>query len=396
MISAHLAAIASEDKDRWLPLFWALDNFKRSQEIKAKKPFWVMRRVDDGKLPSAAEARQRFVAAMDDWDEEGADRAVAMLVRTAGAADVAELFWRYGARDFRDIGHKAIYAANAWRTLQIIGWRHAEPVMRSLANACLDHEGDNPARRDAEPDRPWRENLPRARQIRPHWQHGKPSTRATTDLLQTLRTATYGEACQHVVKLLNEEVDPTSVWDGLFLGAGELLMRQPGIVGLHCVTSVNALHYGYQASGNDETRRMLTLQAAAFLTLFRKRMAGNLREGLFIDTLEMADASASGPEAIEEIFAVVSRDRLLAARKTLAHLVQGTVKPEQLLTAGRRLIFSKGTDSHDYKFASAAMEDCYHTSPRWQARFLATSLFNLKGTGDRDNGLISHVRTALG
>ncbi len=37
--------------------------------------------------------------------------------------------WEYGARDFRNIGHKAIYAANAWRTLQAIGWRHAEPVL---------------------------------------------------------------------------------------------------------------------------------------------------------------------------------------------------------------------------------------------------------------------------
>ena len=55
---------------------------------------------------------------------------------------------RYGARDFRDIGHKAIYVANAWRTLQTIGWQHAEPVLRSLAYALLDHER-RPTRRSA-------------------------------------------------------------------------------------------------------------------------------------------------------------------------------------------------------------------------------------------------------
>ena len=52
------------------------------------------------------------------------------LARSTGAAEVMELFWRYGARDFRDIGHKAIFVANSYRTLQTIGWRHAEPVLR--------------------------------------------------------------------------------------------------------------------------------------------------------------------------------------------------------------------------------------------------------------------------
>src|SRR5207249_3164831 len=129
--------------------------------------------VNDAHLPPAAHARQRFMEAMDNWDEEGADRAIAGLVRTAGATEVIELFWRYGARDFRDIGHKAIYAANAWRTLQTIGWRHAEPVMRSLAFAQLEHEGTNPARRDADQDRPWRENLQRVARIRADWQRGR-------------------------------------------------------------------------------------------------------------------------------------------------------------------------------------------------------------------------------
>src|SRR3989442_1003946 len=101
-------------------------------------------------LPSAEAQNQpnrvRFhgdTEAMDNWDEEGSDRAVCGFVRAAGASEVIETFWRYGCRDFRDIGHKAIYVANAWRTLQTIGWRHAEPVMRSLAFALLQHEGEN-------------------------------------------------------------------------------------------------------------------------------------------------------------------------------------------------------------------------------------------------------------
>jgi hypothetical protein len=397
--SAHLASLAAPDSDRWLPLLWAMDNFKVSQAKNQQEGGWVMPPAENAKLPAEPEARKRFTEAMDGWDEEGADRATTTLARTAGAEEVIEQFWRYGARDFRDIGHKAIYVANGWRTLQTIGWRHAEPVLRSLAFALLEHEGDNPAKRDGEPDRPGRDNLKRVAQIRAGWRQGKVDARATTDLLAALRTAAPAESSGKVVELLNKEVDPASVWDGLFLRAGELLMQQPGIVGIHCVTSVNALHYGFQHSGNDETRRFLILQAAAFLPMFREIMlkrGGKLREELRIDALEKEEIKSDGAAAVEEIFGDVSKDRVRAARKTLALLDSQPATAEALMTAGRRLVFLKGTDSHDYKFSSAALEDFYHASPSWRNRFLATSMFNLRGAGDRENNLVKRARAALG
>jgi hypothetical protein len=66
-----------------------------------------------------------------------------------------------------------------------------------------------------------------------------------------------------------------------------------------------------------------------------------------------------------------------------------------LVTAAERLIFSKGNDSHDYKFSSAALEDYYHVTAPWRARYAASSMFNLKGSGDRDNDLIERTRAAL-
>ena len=127
-----------------------------------------------------------------------------------------------------------------------------------------------------------------------------------------------------MVELLNKGVAPASLWDGLFLTAGELLMRQPGIVGLHCVTSTNALHYAYQTSGNDETRRLLLLQAAAFLPLFRQAMTGRgkLGDAAASTRWRRPRSKGDGPAAVEEIFADVSKDRTLAARKTLALLEQ--------------------------------------------------------------------------
>src|SRR3954466_5339178 len=173
--SAHLASISSPGAERWLPIFWALDPFKGSQAATAKESGWRMGHVDESKLPPPHEARQRFIEAMDNWDEPAADVAVAALARSAGANEVFELMWRYGARDFRSIGHKAIFVANSWRTLQCVGWQHAEPVLRSLAYALQKREEDNPARKDLPPDRPWRRNLELAPRIRAAWQEGKPS-----------------------------------------------------------------------------------------------------------------------------------------------------------------------------------------------------------------------------
>jgi hypothetical protein len=159
--SAHLASLASPDRDRWLPIFWAIDQFKSSQAADVKEGDWTMGPVDEAAVPPNHRARQAFIEAMENWDEAAADAAVAGFARAAGANELFDVFCRYGARDFRDIGHKAIYVANSFRTLEAIGWHHAEPVLRSLAYALLYRERakENPAKADLAPDRPFRQNL---------------------------------------------------------------------------------------------------------------------------------------------------------------------------------------------------------------------------------------------
>ena len=252
--SAHLASLAAADNDRWLPLLWSLDNFKVSQAKNKSEGDWRLAPVQEDKLPSAATVRKRFQAAMDNWNVEETDRAVVSLCRGEGAAEVMELFWRYGARDFRDIGHKAIYAANSYRTLQTIGWRHAEPVLRSLAYAMLEHEDKNPAQRDDWRDKPGRVNLERAAKMTNFHHAGKRDEAATKDVLACVRGGKPEEASGKIAELIGKGIHPASIWDGLFLGAGELLMRQPGIVGLHTLTTANALHYAYQTSAVGTTR----------------------------------------------------------------------------------------------------------------------------------------------
>jgi hypothetical protein len=394
--SAHLASLASPDAERWLPIFWALDYFKSSQAADEREGNWTMGPVDESAVPPARKARQAFIDALENWDEAAADAATAGLVRTAGAKEIFELYWRYACRDFRSIGHKAIYAANSWRTLQCIGWHHAEPVLRSLTYALLNHQGEaNPAKSDSDADRPGRRNLELARQIRAEWQEGKTESKATADLLAALHTASEEEVCRKVVEMLNGGIAPQAIWDGLFAGAGELLVRQPGIVALHAVTSTNALRFAYEASGNDETRRLLLLQNAAFLPLFRSAMMGRGKvKDDHLDQLEPLPLKADGPQAIEEIFADIGQDRLAAARKVLTYIKEHP-QPTELLNAARLLIFFKGTDSHDYKFSSAVLEDFQHVSPAWRDRFLAASMFQLRGSGGRDNELVKRTRAAL-
>jgi hypothetical protein len=393
--SAHLASLASPEEHRWLPIFWALDQFKESQAEDQRDRHWTMAPVVESKVPTADKARQAFIDAMDQWDEGAADVAVAALARTSNLNDVFELFYRFGARDFRDIGHKAIFVANSRRTLEVIGWQHAEPVLRSLAYALQKHEGSNPFRGDGAADQPWKQNRELATQFRPDWLNGKLDSAATLDMLATLREGSEQDSCKKVVQLLNAGISPQSIWDGLLVGSGELVVRQPGIVALHAVTSSNALRYAFESTANEDTKRMLLLQNAAFVPLFRQAMAsrGKIQDAK-LEALEPAALEHSGVEAVAEIFANVSSDRMLAARKILTY-VKDHPQPKELIDAARLLVFLKGTNAHDYKFSSAVFEDFGHVSPAWRDRYLATSVFNLRGSVGPDNQLVKRTRGAL-
>ncbi len=391
--SAHLASLASPDSDRWLPIFWAIDQFKSSQAANVREGNWHLGPVDESAVPSADKARAAFIDAMDHWDESAADVAVTGLARSAGADELFEIFTKYGARDFRDIGHKAIYVANSFRCLSVIGWQHAEPVLRSLAYALLDRSGEdqNPALADLAPDRPFRHNLESLAKIRAGWTSGKPTAEATTALLATLRSGSSKDATDDVIQLLNNGVAPQSIFDALFNGAGELLMQAPGIVSLHAMTFSNAIHYAWQRIHDDETRRLLLLQNAAFLPLFRGNHQDN---GTHLDTLESITPDGKDDEAIAEIFTGISKDRLTAARKTLGYLKDHPTGGSFAETA-RRLIFLKGRDSHDYKFSSAVFEDYEVLSPAWRGRLLASSVFHLRGSGEPDSDVAKRTRAAL-
>jgi len=208
--SAHIASLASPDSDRWLPIFWAIDQFKSSQAADVREGDWTMGPVEEAKVPPSHRAKQALVEAMDNWDEAGADAAIVGMVRTAGADEIFETLCRYGVRDFREIGHKAIYLANSYRTLEAIGWQHAEPVLRSLVYGMLDlfRDTQNPAKSDLPADRPYRRNVEVVKKIREGWLDGKTSADATGELLRAIRTGSAADTSELTVELLNRGVAP--------------------------------------------------------------------------------------------------------------------------------------------------------------------------------------------
>jgi len=389
--SAHLASLASPDRERWLPIFWAIDQFKASQAADVSEGDWTLSAVDESAVPPSHRARGAFIEAMDNWDEAAADAAIVGFARTAGTHELFEVFARYGARDFRDIGHKAIYVANSFRTLDVIGWQHAEPVLRSLAYALLDRSGakENPARADLPADRPFRENLERVKKIAENSHESDPAT--PKEMLPVFRTGSAAECSELAAKTLNDGVSPASVFEAFFTAAGEMLMQAPGIVSLHAMTFTNAAHYAARRVRDRETRLLILLQNAAFLPLFR---GGRADSGLHIDSVEPLAPSAKGEEGVSEIFNDLGKDRLIAARKTLGFLSEHR-EPRAFADAARRLIFLKGTNSHDYKFSSAVLEDYEHLSPEWRDRLLAASVFQLRGADSPDNELVKRTRAAL-
>ncbi|TWU26174.1 hypothetical protein Pla52o_00260 [Novipirellula galeiformis] len=394
--SAHLASISSSNEDRWLPIFWAIDNFKSSQARDIREGNWTLPAVDEAALPPSTEADASLRVALDAWDESAADAAITSLVRNAGANRVFELLATYAARDFRSIGHKVIYLSNAFRTLQTIGWEYAEPVMRSLVYAMLNHNGEpNPGTSDLEADRPGRVNREQSAKLTASLIGGVVDDVATRDLVRTLHDCSPTEASDQVAELLRRNVSVQSVWDAMFAAAGELLMRQRGIVSLHSVTTTNAIHYAFQTAGDEQTRKYLLLQNASFLPMFRDA-AG--RRGDLSDA-RIDELGSTAPEenvtSIPEVFETMGKSRQQASRQ-MYHLLAAGGDPQAMVDHARRLVFLKGNDSHDYKFSSAALEDYRILSPAWRNRFLAASTFQLCSPSEATRPLVERIQNAIG
>jgi len=394
--AAHQLSLDVAPTDRLLPLLWALREFKNSQAEDVRQGDFVLRKVQ-GELPSPEQAGQEFDEAMRAWDEPRADRALAALVRSRGAHEVMEGLWRYGARDYRNIGHKAIYVANAFRTLQVIGWRHAEPVLRSVVLGLLDFK-DREVNGYTFENQAYAANVERVetvgRRLPGDWTRAGGHASATREILEILRTGEFSRAIGRSLELLEQgTVGAGAIWDAAHLAAGELMMRQPGIYGIHTVTSLNALRYAYEMSADRQTRLLLLLQGLGWMGQFANFM-GKAQGGLGptqITDLPRAELPADSTAALQSIFETLAKEPAQAAAQAQAFAMQGG-DLGAFAALAKGLVVRKQSDAHHYKYSTAVFEDLNLVSPEWRPHLLATSVYYLRGLSVPDDQPLQALR----
>jgi hypothetical protein len=399
--SAHLISLEAPADSRLLPLFYVLDDFKASQDRDAHQPSgdYTMREIR-GPLRAPDRAAADLAAAMQAWDPEAAERAVASLARSRSGGEVFSMLWRYGARDYRNIGHKAIFVANACRTLHAIGWQHAEPVLRSLVLALLDFGHEQKMNGYALDDQCYSANIKRLALSPPRWGDAGPDEQTTRAIVTTIRQATPDEACADVAaRLAKAQASPASVWDAVHLAAAELRMRArkgAALASIHAVTSANALHYAWLTASDPGDRALLLLQAVGWMGQFRT-FAGSRPEDLRqLSILDLAPAEGGAPldRTLTEIYAGLSTNPDDAAARVL-RLAPDIQARRAYLAGALRLSSAKANEVHYYKYLAALIEDLPLASPAWQPHLLAATVYYLKSSSDPDPAPMKRAREAM-
>jgi hypothetical protein len=400
--SSHLISLEAPPDSRLLPLFYALDNFKAAQERDSRQPAgdYAMREIR-GPLPPPARAAAEFSAAMDAWDMERAERAVVSLIRSRTAAEIFEILRRYGARDYRNIGHKAIFVANAFRTLEVIGWQYAEPVLRSIVLGLLDFGRQQQVNGYRFEDQCYSGNLKRVKETAARldetWTREQADPAATRGLLQHMREAAPDEACAETARHLRKNaLGAGAVWDAVHLAAAELSMRArrgAAIVGIHAVTSANALHHAYLVASAPETRLLLLLQAVGWMGQFRKW--AETREDLRAFPITELEPAAESDSALAEIFSAIPSKPDVSAGRVL-RLARDTAGRQAFVADALRLTLAKADEVHYYKYLAALVEDCALVNSEWQPHLLAAMVYYAKGSSDPESAPMKRAREALG
>ena len=394
--SAHLAALNLPDEERWLPVFWAVDYFKRAQEQERRQSGWTMGPPPDPVAGTVEAARKRLIDALDRWDLEAVDPAILDFARLATPEQLSDLLFRYSTRDLRAIGHKTIAVQNVHRLLPIVGPEYASPVLRSLAAALQNHGSDpNPATRDLASDRTWREFHAMLGEIPKTWMRGRRDDAARNELVRTLREVPELDAGRAVIDLLKHGVSTDSIWEALFATAAELVLRRPTVVPVHAQTSANAFHYVFRHAQTETTQLLALLQSAAFMPAFRRRVRG-ARPDLRIDELEPLATSGDGSEALRDAFSELPRDRTSGARKALHYLQHGG-SAGTFVARARRHLARNGRQSHDYKFTEAALENHGEmASTAWRDRILSASMAYFMGSESAPSPVSQRALELLG
>ncbi len=387
--SVQLSMAALPGERAWLPLLWAADYFKTASAQEDRFRPWSLPAVPERLRNPEISA---LVDALASWDRDEADRAIAALMDAGQTHSVLQTLMLYAARDFRAIGHKTITAANAHRLHAALGSPVAVPLARSLAFAVQNPEGDaDPAQHDYVADGDWKANHVLAANLPRRWQTGRDDAAAAQTFLQELRTGKSEWAVTAATSLLRDDVSAHTVWEAVMMFAAELILRRNNIIAVHANTMANAMHYCYLVTEADFAKRLLLLQAVAFMARFRALVDRDPKvRDRRIDTIERLPAAT-----IDEIFQTLGRNRFRAVRQALGWLDAGR-DPATLAARVRWHATLKNTGTHDIKFTEAMLENYGWLRFPWRNALLAASLMYANASTAPDDEVVVRARELVG
>ncbi|MEO6595330.1 MAG: hypothetical protein ABIP94_11305 [Planctomycetota bacterium] len=377
--SAFEIAARAPENERLAAALYNLDDFKQSQAQDAQRGDWSMATAPATDAVDARQAAARVTEVLTNWDLDGADFASTALAHCCSLDEAFDAVWWFCLRDFTNIGHNPIFAAQAHRTLQHIGWRHGTDVVRSLVYGLLDGKpGAADATFVANHERAARLVLPGPAGL------SKPASQDVVfDLVAELRHATPDAASAVVVEALSKGMPLDSLWDALRLFAAEQSWRDPGILSAHAMTSVNALRYIAGRARTAALRSMAVLQAVSWQVLYRDFLSSRGsydKQAQGIHTLQRAEQDIDAAA----VFAAAGDDARKAAPLALAAAQNST---NELMASARHWLLRKAHEHHDYKFTAALLEEMQAASADTAPRLFAASLGYLRKPSDRDHEL---------
>jgi hypothetical protein len=380
--AAHRAGEHAPPTMRWHPLLWSADTMKGAQLESSGTDSSALEPLALAQLPPAATADAELEAALEEHDGARAELAIAALHRAGRRDRVVDLVTRYGSRDLRHIGHKAIHASCTLETLRVAGWDHAEDVLRSTAHTLALHYREEG--RDL--DGAWHHSHRRLAQLGPDWHRGRDHSHVAP-VLAVLRAASPGDAVSDVAERLARGASLRSIWDAMLLSGAELMFNHPtSVEALHAVTASHAARCAFDATAADATRRLLLLQNAARVADFHAYAAHwaarRNKPAMFALAIEqLAPLDGRGLDAIFDDIGRGPAERMRAAQAAMAF----AGRPDGVPQLARRAVemgVSRAVDTHDLKLPAAAIEDARHISPRWRPHYLAACTARFRGASD--------------
>jgi hypothetical protein len=382
--------------DEWLPVFWNLHDLKRAMaRDRAEDGDWVLPARPSPRPKTEPEARRELLAAMESGEAGRADAALVDLLPHHRQDTFFEILWPLLARCSAFIGHKMIYGTQVERVLRRIGWAHAEPALRSLVMTVLVDRQTAAFERSRE----------LASRLPESWQQGRAVPDKSEELLRELRVASPVAAQDRIVQALRDGLGPGTVWDGLRLCGSELFLRRPGrsastgrsaLLPVHALTVMNAFGHAWATTRLDSTRRLLILQAAAWLASIRDDLVGIVGLSMKGPGLEALGRSGtegtSGSERPARLEPVLERASPAEIRR---HLDAQPSDAAPYLAHLRRSVFRTVQEAHQFKYAAAMAEESRRVDPRWTSRVLAPGVDYLANPEDAETDVYRRSRQAL-